>query len=201
MNARWALAFASMLKYSFSKFKLYPKSTLWATIFGESLILIMSVLFCCGTVYVKRNMFLLTGLTFLALHFSYIYLVIPSIFFVFCRSIYLVIQTVFLWILLSPSKNWSTDMNNTSFYFNAISLSQVKFYHCPWMINASMRFINTYGMVVSFSYYTNITCWIIESVVYTPTFVELSTKDRETNKQRLHEAEVKYPFGEYISVN
>lgn len=155
----------------------------------------------CKELTLQRNMFLLTGLTFRALHFSYIYLVIPSIFFVFCRSIYLVIQTVFLWILLSPSKNWSTDMNNTSFYFNAISLSQVKFYHCPWMINASMRFINTYGMVVSFSYYTNITCWIIESVVYTPTFVELSTKDRETNKQRLHEAKVKYPFGEYISVN
>lgn len=33
-----------------------------------------------------------------------------------------------------------------------------------------------------------------ESVVYTPTFVELSTKDRESNKQRLQEAEVKYPF-------
>ncbi|XP_022332734.2 inositol-tetrakisphosphate 1-kinase-like [Crassostrea virginica] len=32
-----------------------------------------------------------------------------------------------------------------------------------------------------------------ESVVYTPTFVELSTKDVDTNKKKLKEAEVKYP--------
>ncbi|XP_061172712.1 inositol-tetrakisphosphate 1-kinase-like isoform X1 [Saccostrea echinata] len=33
-----------------------------------------------------------------------------------------------------------------------------------------------------------------ESEVCTPTFVELSTKDIETNKQKLKEADVKYPF-------
>ena len=37
---------------------------------------------------------------------------------------------------------------------------------------------------------------LVESVVYTPTFVELSTKDVDTNKKKLKEAEVKYPCGE-----
>lgn len=69
------------------------------------------------------------------------------------------------------------------------------------MINVLMRFINIYGMVVLFSYYINIICWIIEFVVYTFIFVELLIKDREINKQRLYEVEVKYFFGEYISVN
>lgn len=69
------------------------------------------------------------------------------------------------------------------------------------MINVLMRFINIYGMVVLFSYYINIICWIIEFVVYTFIFVELLIKDREINKQRLQEVEVKYFFGEYILVN
>ena len=38
--------------------------------------------------------------------------------------------------------------------------------------------------------------FVVESVVYTPTFVELSTKDVDTNKKKLKEAEVKYPCGE-----
>lgn len=50
------------------------------------------------------------------------------------------------------------------------------------MINVLMRFINIYGMVVLFSYYINIICWIIEFVVYMFIFVELLIKDREINK-------------------